>query len=243
VNITGPANGTSVVEGTSLTFSGTATDAEDGILSGSLGWTSSEDGALGSGASVNATLSLGTHTITAAVTDGGGLSGNDQITVSVTAAPVDVPDVTGQTQASAEADLLAAGLTVGAITVPAGTVIDQNPTACSACADSGDPVDLVVSSGPPANTAPTLSITAPANNTAVSEGTAVILSATATDGEQGDLSGSVVWSSSRDGALGTGANLPVFLSRGRHTITATVTDAEGLQVTAQVVVRVRKARR
>jgi hypothetical protein len=92
---------------------GTATDAEDGILSGSLGWTSSEDGALGSGASVNATLSLGTHTITAAVTDGGGLSGNDQITVSVTAAPVDVPDVTGQTQASAEADLLAAGLTVG----------------------------------------------------------------------------------------------------------------------------------
>jgi hypothetical protein len=116
VNITGPANGTSVVEGTSLTFSGTATDAEDGILSGSLGWTSSEDGALGSGASVNATLSLGTHTITAAVTDGGGLSGNDQITVSVTAAPVDVPDVTGQTQASAEADLLAAGLTVGAIT-------------------------------------------------------------------------------------------------------------------------------
>jgi hypothetical protein len=65
-------------------FSGTATDAEDGNLSASLSWTSSLDGTIGSGASfATSTLSVGTHTVTASVTDSGGLPGSDAITVTV----------------------------------------------------------------------------------------------------------------------------------------------------------------
>ena len=62
--------------------------------------------------------------------------------------------MTGQLQATAEANIVAAGLTVGTVTtaasatVPAGDVISQNPVACMACASPSDPVDLVVSTGP-----------------------------------------------------------------------------------------------
>ncbi|RMD63819.1 PASTA domain-containing protein [Candidatus Parcubacteria bacterium] len=66
---------------------------------------------------------------------------------------VTVPDVTGLSQAEAEAAITAVGLTVGAVTsassdtVPAGHVISQNPAAGTSVA-SGSAVDLVVSTGP-----------------------------------------------------------------------------------------------
>jgi hypothetical protein len=86
VNISSPGNGSSFSNGASVTFNGSATDSQDGNLSGSLGWKSSIDGSLGYGASLNRVLSAGTHTITASVTDSGGLSGSAQITVSVAGA-------------------------------------------------------------------------------------------------------------------------------------------------------------
>jgi beta-lactam-binding protein with PASTA domain len=154
VSITGPADGTSVVEGTALTFAGTANDGEEGNLGANLAWNSSLQGALGNGVSVDATLSAGVHTITASATDSGGLSGSDQITVTITVPPIDVPNVAGLAQATAEANIVAAGLTVGTITtansstVPAGNVITQSPVACTACAIAGDPVALMISIGP-----------------------------------------------------------------------------------------------
>jgi len=85
VTITAPAHGSSVAQGVSVTFSGTATDPEDGTISGSLTWTSSINGSIGSGASFStSTLSVGTHTITASVTDSGGAPDSDQITLNVT---------------------------------------------------------------------------------------------------------------------------------------------------------------
>ena len=84
VTITAPANGSSSNQGDSVTFAGTATDTEDGTISASLSWTSSIDGAIGSGATFSTTtLSVGTHTITASVTDSGGLSGSDSISVTI----------------------------------------------------------------------------------------------------------------------------------------------------------------
>ncbi len=84
VAITAPANGSSFDEGVSIAFAGTANDSEDGDISANLTWTSSLDGAIGSGASFSAsTLSVGGHTITASLTDSGGLLGNDSITVTV----------------------------------------------------------------------------------------------------------------------------------------------------------------
>lgn len=84
VAITAPANATSVTQGASVTFTGTATDAQDGNLAASATWTSSLDGLIGSGGSVSTTtLSVGTHTITFAATDSGGLADSEQITLTV----------------------------------------------------------------------------------------------------------------------------------------------------------------
>jgi beta-lactam-binding protein with PASTA domain len=67
--------------------------------------------------------------------------------------PVAVPDVAGKTQTEAQTAITGAGLTVGAITqsysltVPAGSVISQDPTA-GTLALSGMAVSLVISQGP-----------------------------------------------------------------------------------------------
>jgi len=86
VSITAPADGSSFNEGANVTFSGSASDAEDGDLTASLSWSSNLDGAIGSGGSFSiSTLSVGTHTVTASVTDSGGLSGSAAITVTIAA--------------------------------------------------------------------------------------------------------------------------------------------------------------
>src|SRR5262249_29208157 len=73
VHISAPASGTSVTLGTAVTFSATATDAESGNLSTSIAWTSSLNGPIGNGPTINVgALSPGTHTITARVQDAGG---------------------------------------------------------------------------------------------------------------------------------------------------------------------------
>ena len=167
MSITAPANGTSVVEGTAVTFTGTASDTQDGNLTTALTWTSNRDGALGTGGSLSRMLSVGTHTITAAVTDSGGLTGSATRTVTVTSAT-------------------------------------------------------------PSNTAPVVSITAPADGTSVVEGTPVTFTGTASDTQDGNLTAALTWTSNRDGALGTGGSLSRTLTVGTHTITAAVTDSGGL---------------
>src|SRR5207249_3614202 len=84
VTIAAPADGTTVFVGTSVAFSAAATDAEDGDLSSVVGWTSSRDGALGTGRTVVVPgLSLGTHTLTASVTDRDGAVSSASVDVAV----------------------------------------------------------------------------------------------------------------------------------------------------------------
>jgi hypothetical protein len=52
-----------------ISFSAQALDYESGNLSSAISWSSSKDGALGTGAQLTQTLSPGTHAITASVTD------------------------------------------------------------------------------------------------------------------------------------------------------------------------------
>src|SRR4030095_5619895 len=68
-SIASPGNNASFSQGASISFSGSASDAQDGNLTSGLRWTSNIDGAIGSGGSFSRTLSAGTHTITASVTD------------------------------------------------------------------------------------------------------------------------------------------------------------------------------
>jgi matrixin/fibronectin type III domain protein len=93
VTIGSPVNNSSYPQGAAITFSGAASDTQDGVLSSSLRWTSSRDGSIGSGASFTKTLSVGTHTITATVTDNGGLSGSAGITVTVTSTSSPAPPI------------------------------------------------------------------------------------------------------------------------------------------------------
>ena len=84
MTITAPANGSQFVAGTSIQFSGTASDAQDGNLAASLVWTSNLCGQIGTtGSFTTSSLSVGTHTITASVTDSGGLTADESITITV----------------------------------------------------------------------------------------------------------------------------------------------------------------
>ncbi|MFK7861596.1 MAG: hypothetical protein AB8B64_22470 [Granulosicoccus sp.] len=175
VIISSPADGTRVLDGVPVTLTASATDAEDGNLSALIFWQSDLDGNLGVGASIDAnSLSIGTHQISASVSDSGGLSSITEILLVVES--------------------------------------------------------LV-------NSAPVLTITSPANATRIDEGTALTLSASALDDEDGNLSATVTWSSDLDGPLGTGSP-SALLSVGMHTLTASVSDTGGLSVTRSVTVEV-----
>ncbi len=74
VTITSPADPSTYNLGRSVSFAGTAGDAEDGDPTASLSWTSDLGAAIGSdGSFETSTLSTGTHPFTAAVTDAMGL--------------------------------------------------------------------------------------------------------------------------------------------------------------------------
>jgi hypothetical protein len=163
VSIASPADGSQFNESGVVSLTGTASDAEDGDLSAAIAWSSSLDGALGTGSALAPVLSVGAHTVTAQVTDSGGLVA--QATIALTVNP---------------------------------------------------------------NTAPTVSITEPFDGSNFNAGSTVTLSATASDVEDGDLSTSIVWTSSRDGILGTGASLAPLLSLGAHILTAEAIDGHGL---------------
>jgi hypothetical protein len=86
VTIEAPADGASFEAATSITFSGSASDPEDGDLGASLAWSSDRDGSLGSGGSfTTSALSVGTHQIRASVQDSQGLPALDAIGLDVTA--------------------------------------------------------------------------------------------------------------------------------------------------------------
>jgi len=68
-----PPNNSTFVVGSSVTFSASGTDFEDGDLDSSdFSWNSSIDGNFGTGTPLTATMSQGVHTITLTATDSGG---------------------------------------------------------------------------------------------------------------------------------------------------------------------------
>lgn len=86
VAITSPVDGTQYNSGTSIFFSGQATDKEDGDLTGNLIWTS--DGTqIGSGTGFYQDIEDGKHIITASVIDSGGKTGVSSVTITVGTVP------------------------------------------------------------------------------------------------------------------------------------------------------------
>jgi len=86
VTITSPTAGAAFTTGTAITFTGSATDAEDGDRTASLVWTSNLQGQIGVGATfIVSNLAAGSHTITARATDTAGLAGTLTRSISVAA--------------------------------------------------------------------------------------------------------------------------------------------------------------
>lgn len=87
VTIASPASNATFPVATPITFQGSATDPEDGVLSGAaLVWSSSLGGQFGTGTSVTtSSLPAGTHTITLTATDSDGGSGSNSIPITTTA--------------------------------------------------------------------------------------------------------------------------------------------------------------
>lgn len=84
VQITAPADDAVFDPGDLVTFTATATDTEDGDLTSSIQWSSSVDGALGSGGSFETSqLTTGVHTISASATDSNTDTGADTITITI----------------------------------------------------------------------------------------------------------------------------------------------------------------
>ena len=87
------------------------------------------------------------------------------------------------------------------------------------------------------NLPPTVTITAPANNSAFDFGTNINFVANATDAgdDNATLTASIAWTSSISGVLGSGGSINVStLPVGVHTITASVTDSGGESGSASI---------
>jgi hypothetical protein len=101
VAISSPSNGASYANGATVSFTGTASDTQDGLLTSVMTWRSNLDGSIGLGGSFSRVLSPGTHTITATAVDSGGLNTVRQVSVTVAAALSNTaPSVTISTPAT-----------------------------------------------------------------------------------------------------------------------------------------------
>jgi hypothetical protein len=103
VSITSPSTGLSLTLGASTTFSGAASDKEDGSLSSKLAWTSNIDGAIGTGASFTKSLSTGIHVVTAKATDSAGATTTRSVTVTISAPLLTSPTIALATSGSISA--------------------------------------------------------------------------------------------------------------------------------------------
>lgn len=94
---------------------------------------------------------------------------------------------------------------------------------------------------PSGNGAPTVTIASPADEANFDAGATVRLEGSATDPEEGALTGEALeWGSDLDGPIGTGGTVTTdALSEGHHVVTLTATDADGASSTAQIGLRIR----
>ena len=97
--------------------------------------------------------------------------------------------------------------------------------------DTNATVQTLASSG-----APKLTIETPVADARFAAASMIHFMATAKDSTGLDLSARIVWSSSVDGALGTGGSITKTLTSGTHVISARVTDRRGRTSTVKVTI-------
>jgi hypothetical protein len=100
------------------------------------------------------------------------------------------------------------------------------------------PVMVAGTAAQPGEAVASVSIHSPANGASFLVGDNILFEGAADDGEGGDLSLSLRWTSSIDGEIGTGASFTAQLGAGEHTITALI---EEPAASASVVITVHEA--
>ena len=262
VVITSPESGSEVQESQQVQLNAQASDEEDGDISGQISWSSSIDGQLGNGAIINVQFSPGTHQIVASVSDSEGLQSQAAIELIVNAMPnlqITSPsdnavvqqdssvELIGEATDAEDGDLsnqitwsssLDGGLgTGGTLSVSLSTgehVITAQIEDSSGASSSANRTIRV-------NARTELSILSPTDESELDVFKSVILTASAQDPEDGDLSSAIAWNSNVDGDLGQGTDLSVQLSEGEHQLTATVTDNDGFSATQTINVTMSNA--
>jgi hypothetical protein len=260
-----PALGSRFVRGDTIRFVGSGADGAGRPLGdAALSWASSIDGTLGTGGTLSrADLSAGEHRITLTATDPNGLAAQDSTRITVLAhVPVAAVVVTppfaelaaiGDTVRFRAAAFAVDGVEVGNVAFAwsssdtavaavnaqgLATVRGYGRADITAAVDAvtGGALLVVTEPDPPAAV-----IAAPADGATFEAGAAITFSGSATDARGVALTGAALaWTSSRDGALGTGTSITRNdLSAGAHTITLTATDAEGRTGTAGIGITVR----
>lgn len=268
LQIVSPSDGDEFVQGASIQFVGTATDPEDGTLTGeSVGWRSSIDGPLGSGSPLERSdLSTGLHTIRFTAVDSDGdvthafvdirvLPPNDPPSVAIASPGEGDVFELGQvvTFSGSGTDPEDGALAGGALTwtsdldgqLGTGTSFDRSDLSAGTheitlTGRDSDDATATASLTIVVNAPPVAAIQAPADGATYAEGQAVGFSGTGEDPEDGSLAGgALVWTSSLDGAIGTGGSFQRSdLSVGTHAVTLTVMDGHGSTSAAQVSVAV-----
>ncbi|MDT8437224.1 MAG: PKD domain-containing protein, partial [Gemmatimonadota bacterium] len=250
--ISAPADGARFTLGRSVTFSGTASDPEDGLLTATaLQWESSLDGSIGTGLAFSRSdLSLGTHVIRLVATDSEGAVDTASITIGIGEPPNVLPtaafsasctDLTCTfTDASSDSDgtVVSWNWDFG----DGGTSTDQSPQHTYATGGTFT-VTLTVTDDDAGSddVAQDVSVT-PANQGPTADFTSACTELTCQFSDSSsDADGAVVgWSwNFGDGATSTDQNpLHEYAAGGTFSVTLTVTDDDGAtgQAARQVTV-------
>lgn len=260
VIITSPADSSTFGISDTISFMATATDSAGVQMDDSmLVWTSDIDGQIGTGDTLATdSISAGTHAIVLTATDSTGFIGADTVTVFVGTNFSPSASIVYPLDSSryAEGDTITMvgsamdpddGLLTGnalvwtsSIDGPIGTgdtlkvshltigshVITLTATDSDGSTGSDAVVVTIV-----ADAKPTVAIMSPADNSTFNDSDTVTLIGSATDVQDGPLSGgSLAWTSNIDGQFGVGDTVVTSaMSIGTHTVILTATDSHGLE--------------
>jgi hypothetical protein len=264
-SITTPREGASLATGQSAQFTATCTNADGPVVeNAAVRWDSDVDGLVGRGLAIqNALVTPGAHTITVCAADpaDAAVEGCDAVAVVVgdNASPLvtiqrpdsgdSAPACRDVTLQCSAVDPEGSGVTVRwsdnrGNAIPAGGFVNWRPTTggvhvltCSATDTAGASgtasVSMTIDS-------PTVSIADPRDGDQFDRFERIDFDGSGCDAALGDLAGGeLVWSSNRDGALGTGERLSTTgLSVGDHVVTLTASNgAQTASDTIQVTIR------
>ena len=264
VSITSPSDGATFAVGSAVTLAASVIDAEDGNLSYRTRWTA--NGVPFGGGSVFVwSFTAGTYTIRAEANDNAGLIASSSITITI-GSPGNTPPVVsitspgdGATFAAGSAVTLSASVidaedgnlsyrtrwTANGVPFGGGSVFAWGFTAGTYTirAEATDNAGVVGSSsititiGSAGNTPPVVSITSPGDGATFAAGSAVILSASVIDAEDGNLSYRTRWTATGI-PFGGGSVFVWGFTAGTYTIRAEANDNAGVIASSSITITI-----